>query len=321
MRNPPQFGAPLALTGGIPSVSFPIPIPIPGEPVRQFRPLVAFAALAIAAACQDAGTDVRPEKATINSQPEGFASRGVAQTGWILGRDGEPMEVIYEIQNGMAIWEGDIDLGPAEWISRTAEGARTRRTRGPQLGVAIDGTSYRWPGGVVPYVIPSGFPSPSRITNAIAHIEANTDGVDFVARTTQSNYIQFQTSTGCSSNVGRIGGRQYVNLASGCSTGNTIHELLHALGMFHEHTRCDRDTYVIINTANITSGYSGNFTKQCTNASDYSTYAEGSIMHYGPTAFSSNGLPTIVSRRGLDSQMGQRTGMNSTDKSTINTLY
>jgi hypothetical protein len=291
--------------------------------VRQLRPFAAFAALAIAAACQDAGTAARPDQASIKSQPEGFASRGPVHTGWIIGRDGKPMEITYEIQNGQAIWEGDIDLGPAEWISGTAEEAlgRARRKDGPRLGVAIDGTSYRWPGGVVPYVIPANFPSPSRITNAIAHIESNTGIVDFVARTTQANYVEFRTSTGCSSNVGRIGGRQYVNLASGCSTGNTIHELLHALGMFHEHTRCDRDTYVTINTANIQSGYSGNFTKQCTNASDYSTYAEGSIMHYGPTAFSSNGLPTIVSKRGLDSQMGQRTAMNSTDKTTINTLY
>jgi hypothetical protein len=290
--------------------------------VRHLRP-VAAVALLFAAACQDTGTSVRPEKATLTDAPEGYAVRGEAQTGWIIGQNGKPMEVTYEIQNGSAIWEGDIDLGPVEWISRTAEEAVQRRNSGSgaRMGVAIDGTSYRWPGGVVPYVIPSGFPSPSRITSAISHIEANTDGVDFVARTTQSNYIQFQTSSGCSSNVGRIGGRQYVNLASGCSTGNTIHELLHALGMFHEHTRCDRDTYVIINTANIQSGYSNNFTKQCTNASDYSTYAEGSIMHYGALAFSSNGLPTIVSRRGLDSQMGQRSGMNSTDISTINTLY
>lgn len=289
--------------------------------MRQLRPFVAFAALAIAAACQDAGTAVRPDKAEIKAQPEGFATRGPVETGWIIGRNGEPMEITYEIQNGMAIWEGDIDLGPAEWVFKSREEALARKKEGPRLGVAIDGTSYRWPGGVVPYVIPSGFPSAYRITDAIAHIEANTGIVDFVVRTTQSNYIQFQTSTGCSSNVGRIGGRQYVNLASGCSTGNTIHELLHALGMFHEHTRCDRDTYVTINTQNIQSGYSGNFTKQCTNASDYSTYAEGSIMHYGPTAFSSNGLPTIVSKRGLDSQMGQRTGMNSTDKTTVNTLY
>jgi hypothetical protein len=288
--------------------------------VRQLRPFAALTVLAIAAACQDAGTAVRPEKAEIKAQPEGFASRGTVQNGWIIGRDGEPMEITYEIQNGMAIWEGDIDLGPAEWVHKTADAARARKKEGPRLGVAIDGSSYRWTGGVVPYVIPSGFPSPSRITSAISHIEANTD-IDFVVRTTQSAYVQFQTSTGCSSNVGRIGGRQYVNLASGCSTGNTIHELLHAIGLFHEHTRCDRDTYVTINTANIQSGYANNFTKQCTGATDYSTYAEGSIMHYGSTAFSSNGLPTIVSKRGLTSQMGQRTAMNSTDISTVNTLY
>lgn len=288
--------------------------------MRHLRPLAAVALLA-AAACQDAGTDVRPEQPSITPQPEGYAVRGEVQSGWIIGQDGKPMEVTYEIQHGSAIWEGDIDLGPVEWISRTAEEAVARKARGgARLGVAIDGSSYRWPSGVVPYVIPSGFPSPSRITSAISHIEANTD-VDFVVRTTQTNYVEFRTSTGCSSNVGRIGGRQYVNLASGCSTGNTIHELLHALGMFHEHTRCDRDTYVTINTANIQSGYANNFTKQCTNATDYSSYAEGSIMHYGSTAFSSNGLPTIVSKRGLTSQMGQRSGMNSTDISTINTLY
>lgn len=291
--------------------------------MRPLRSLAAFAVL-LAAACQDAGTAARPDEATLQPPPEGYAARGAVKTGWIIGENGRPMEVTYEVQNGSAIWEGDIDLGPVEWISASAQEAMDRKNQkraGASLGVAIDGSSYRWPGGVVPYVIPSGFPSPSRITSAISHIEANTDIVDFVVRTTQSAYIEFRTSTGCSSNVGRIGTRQYVNLASGCSTGNTIHELLHALGMFHEHTRCDRDTYVTINTANIQSGYSNNFTKQCTGASDYSSYAEGSIMHYGSTAFSVNGLPTIVSKRGLTSQMGQRTAMNSTDISTINTLY
>lgn len=288
--------------------------------MRHLRPVAAVAALAALVACQDSGTAVRPAEPSASVQPEGYPGAPAPRTGWIIGRDGKPMEIVYSVHEGNAIWEGDIDLGPAEWISSTPMEA-LRRKDGPRLGVAIDGSTYRWPSAIVPYVIPSGFPSPSRITNAIAHIEANTADVDFVVRTTQANYIQFRTSTGCSSNVGRIGGRQYVNLASGCSTGNTIHELLHALGMFHEHTRCDRDTYVIINTQNIQSGYGGNFTKQCTNATDYGSYAEGSIMHYPPTAFSSNGQPTIVSRRGLDHLMGQRTAMNSTDISTVNTLY
>ena len=93
------------------------------------------------------------------------------------------------------------------------------------------------------------------------------------------------------------------------------------LGMYHEQSRCDRDTYVRILSENIIRGYENNFSVQCGGASDVLSYDEGSIMHYDPYAFSSNGLPTIVSLRGLDSQMGQRTGMNSTDRATINTLY
>ena len=286
--------------------------------MRGTRYLLAVTVLTIAA-CDQETTGARPEN-TVPTGREGYAAPAPIQKGFILDGSGNPMEISFEVRDGRAIFEGDIDLGPAAGIPRTAEELR-RRPDGPRFGVVRDGSSARWGSARVPYVIASNLPSPSRVTNAIAHIEANTDIVDFVARTNQTNYVEFRTSTGCSSNVGRIGGRQYVNLASGCSTGNTIHELLHALGMFHEHTRCDRDTYVIINTANIQSGYSGNFTKRCTSATDYSTYAEGSIMHYGAFAFSSNGLPTIVSRRGLDSQMGQRSGMNSTDISTINTLY
>jgi hypothetical protein len=175
-------------------------------------------------------------------------------------------------------------------VSRTEDEARTRRAEGVRFGVARDGSTYRWPGGVVPYVIQSSLPNKARVTDAMAHIVANTNKISFVQRTTQANYVEFRTSTGCSSSVGRVGGRQYINLADGCSTGNTIHEILHALGMYHEQTRCDRDTFVTIHTANITSGYEGNFTKKCTGASDYSSYAEGSIMHYGPYAFSKNGL-------------------------------
>lgn len=290
--------------------------------MRSIRPAAALAAVLTLAACTDTGTGARPEEPALSHSAEGYAERGPVHTGWILDRTGAPLEVVYEVQHGHAIWEGDIDLGPAEWISRTAEEARTRRTdAGARLGVAIDGSSYRWSNGVVPYVIQSSLPNKARVTDAMAHIVANTNKISFVQRTNQANYIEFRTSTGCSSSVGRVGGRQYVNLADGCSTGNTIHEILHALGMYHEQTRCDRDTFVTIHTANITTGYEHNFTKKCTGASDYSSYAEGSIMHYGPFAFSKNGLATISSKRGLDSQMGQRSGMNSTDRSTINTLY
>jgi hypothetical protein len=289
--------------------------------VHLARTAAAAVAALTLAACQDSGTGVQPEQPAPSFTAEGYTTRGPVETGWITGRDGQPMEVVYEVQHGHAIWEGDIDLGPVEWIARTEEEVRSRRNDGVRYGVVRDGSTYRWPNGVVPYVIQSSLPNKARVTDAMAHIVANTNKISFVQRTTQANYVEFRTSTGCSSSVGRVGGRQYVNLADGCSTGNTIHEILHALGMFHEQTRCDRDSFVTIHTANITSGYENNFTKQCTNATDYSSYAEGSIMHYGPFAFSKNGLATISSKRGLDSQMGQRSGMNSTDRSTMNTIY
>lgn len=57
----------------------------------------------------------------------------------------------------------------------------------------------------------------------------------------------------CSSLLGRIGDKQVVSLQrSGCIDNGIIqHELLHALGFYHEHTRSDRDKYVKINWDNI----------------------------------------------------------------------
>jgi hypothetical protein len=52
-------------------------------------------------------------------------------------------------------------------------------------------------------------------------------------------------------------GAQDVSLDDGCiaswAPGVVMHELMHALGFYHEHTRPDRDTYVTINFANIKS--------------------------------------------------------------------
>ena len=40
-----------------------------------------------------------------------------------------------------------------------------------------------------------------------------------------------------------------------------MHEILHALGYYHEQSRLDRDDYVTINFANVREGYAINFKK------------------------------------------------------------
>lgn len=59
----------------------------------------------------------------------------------------------------------------------------------------------------------------------------------------------------CKSHIGKKGGKQLLSLGSGCKNrGHVTHELMHALGFFHEHTRPDRDKFVKILWNNIKSG-------------------------------------------------------------------
>lgn len=60
----------------------------------------------------------------------------------------------------------------------------------------------------------------------------------------------------CSSFVGNIRrGAQEVSIGEFCIDMSVIaHEILHALGFIHEHTRLDRDQYIFINYTNILTG-------------------------------------------------------------------
>lgn len=146
-------------------------------------------------------------------------------------------------------------------------------------------------------------------------------------RSSDSDYISIENgASGCWSSVGRVGGKQVLNLQSpDCLLiiGTTIHELLHAVGFMHEQNREERDKFVFIRSGNIERGREKNFEKaKSGQASGFGvTYDFGSVMHYSSVAFSKNGNPTIEARVKTNAVMGQRDGFSSMDIEKINNMY
>lgn len=183
----------------------------------------------------------------------------------------------------------------------------------------IDGSVNRW-SNVIPYEISSSLLSRTAdIETAISIIESNTNVRLRKRIPSDIDYIFFQLGTGCSSFVGKRGGAQPVNLAFGCSIGSMMHEILHAMGGHHEHTRSDRDSFVRVNFNNILRGTEGNF-RIPTSSVLVGNYDYGSIMHYPRTGFSINGQDTITPLN-PNVAIGQRVTLSSGDIETFNTLY
>jgi hypothetical protein len=164
------------------------------------------------------------------------------------------VQVTFAVHDGRAIFEGDIDLGPADSIPTTREAAA--RPGGPRYGVIRN--SGWWQNGIVSFTIDPAFDAGQRqtILNALNHIKTVNPGVTFYEGS-YSPRVHFRlVSDGCSSPVGRQGGVQNISLTAGCAYAlpTVAHEMLHSLGMQHEQTRCDRDSYVRINWQNIKSG-------------------------------------------------------------------
>ncbi|OXA38970.1 Zinc metalloproteinase nas-4 [Folsomia candida] len=125
--------------------------------------------------------------------------------------------------------------------------------------------------------------------------------------------------SGCYSGLGRHGGRQEIVIqpSKSCKPfGTAVHETMHALGFYHEHTRPDRDEYVDIKI---------NGTKQADD--QYAIipdqlllvkqYDFESIMHYPPN-------PVLQPKSGKvpdGVKVGQRDHLSKLDVERLNALY
>ena len=176
----------------------------------------------------------------------------------------------------------------------------------------------------IPYTVSSDYSQWERrkIQRAVQTFNDRTC-VRFVPRQDEHDYISMEDSDGCWSDFGRMGGKQVLSLnRMGCMDHGIIqHEINHALGFQHEHTRSDRDQHVRINWANIDRNMAYNFYKQNSNNLD-TPYDYSSIMHYGKTAFSIwPGQDSITPIPNTNVQIGQRRGLSDIDILRINRLY
>jgi hypothetical protein len=158
----------------------------------------------------------------------------------------------------------------------------------------------------------------------VQHWEANTY-LRFPQRTAANSggfpdFVRIVDDGGCWSQVGRRGGRQDLSLSAGCGFGAAVHEFGHAVGLWHEQSREDRDRFVRINWNNIRPGRAHNFNQHISDGDDIGGYDYGSIMHYGRTAFSSNGQPTIEPLT-QGAQIGQRNGLSAGDIAAVRAMY
>lgn len=246
------------------------------------------------------------------------------RSGVISGATFTNKTVQYAVVGDLAVFEGDIVLGTVEEVDRATELAHAAGDDLIAHGVGITGSQYRWPNALMPYEIDPALPNKARVTDAIAHWQANTN-LRFVERTAANaasypNYVRVFPGDGCWSYVGMQGGRQLLSLTGGCSAGNTIHEFGHAWGLWHEQSREDRNTYVRIEWANITSGTESNFNQHISDGDDLGGYDYGSIMHYGAYAFSKNGQRTIVQLQGGPT-IGQRNELSAGDIAAVHAMY
>ena len=220
-----------------------------------------------------------------------------------IGIDGKKVQEVVEFENvdGLAMFEGDIILGRTDDI---LYGGHTHKLSGRDIvtqGLYNTSSGAKWPNGRVPFVIASSFTSSQRdaITTYMREIEAVAK-VQFVARSNESAYINIVPTTNTnicgSSYVGRQGGKQDVTLR--CFGRRTItHELMHALGFWHEQSRPDRDNYITIDWSNVNPAYAYNLEKRTSQVAVHGGYDYSSIMHYHPYAFAIDpSKPTITVR-------------------------
>ena len=239
----------------------------------------------------------------------------------------------------MTVWTAVLLAGSP--LPGTAAGAEVRLIEGDIMtggngaadAVARRGVAYPrhrlWPGGVMPVRIDPGLDAATVIEvraaiaawNRVAGIRIDefTDLPPGAAGEPR-DHVRIVAGETCASWVGRRRGAQSLWVAPVCGRGALMHELGHALGLEHEHTRTDRDAWIRVRWDNVLPDKRHNFEIAPSNARLLGDYDYDSIMHYGADFFGIDGATTLEP---LDpsARIGQRSAPSAGDIAALSRLY
>ncbi len=195
----------------------------------------------------------------------------------------------YQLRQGQRIVEGDIALGKPP---------RPGHVEPEGLGMAGSLNLWLPVGGVVqiPYTVSQGN---AELPTAIARYNAVFAGViQWVPRGAEPDYVDFaldpndHSGSGFSS-LGRVGGKQLIGGSIDANAGTLLHEMGHATGLYHEHSRPEREAHLTLSLQHVIGTLAPNLDVVGSSGQPLGLYDIASLMHYGPYTFTKDGEPTL----------------------------
>ena len=230
------------------------------------------------------------------------------------------MPVTYVVQGGRNIFQGDIILEKVDSMDPS-------KPLPPSFG--LNYYKYLWPkvGNQfqIPYVIAAGSGDLTNLNAALTQFNTTFSNIQFVVRAAQADYVSFSFDSGnfsgeCEAFAGRVGGPQTVGGSGYCTVGTILHEMGHTVGLWHEQSRPDRDTYVSVNYEHLIKGSIGNFSKRFDDGQVTTLFDYASIMEYPAFSFSRNGGPAMESiPAGIP--LSNQSGYSAADIDGIERMY